>query len=415
MDTVQLGHKLLTAREAAFFAYGSALAERGFMESSLEKWKEKCSPKECDVRLAQEIAYGTCRRQKTLDYYLSKYCELPRKKKEKALLRQALYQMVYMDRVPAYAIVDAACQIAKKHVSRPFSGFLNALLRRIDVKSLSLPTGNSLEEISIRTSFPTFLVEQVTEAFGKERAEELLRCQNEVFLPQARCRGEDPLTQELLLLEKKHYLIPKRALLQRVADSSSFYIQNRTPAFLMEMLVGCLEKPPKTVLDLTASPGGKLLLAYDLLEGASFVANDVSGEKRSRLEQNCQKYGIECEVTEHLGQEYPLERQFDLLLLDAPCSNTGVLHKRPEARWRVSESSLAAHVALQTALLERGAKLLAPGGVIFYMTCSILPEENEKLLARVCKTLGLVCVQKRLILPDEKGLDGGFGAFLQLQ
>ena len=195
---------------------------------------------------------------------------------------------------------------------------------------------------------------------------------------------------------------------QEAAKDKGLYIQNSTPVALICALAELTPKP-QTIADLCASPGGKSLAAKTLYPEARLVANDVSEEKTSRLQENFTKYGIDARIAIGPAEEFPLTEPFDLVIADVPCSNTGVLHKKPEARWRLDEEQLEQLKALQEKILERSLRL---GKIVWYLTCSILPDENEELVLKVAASFGKKVHWSKVILPDASGSDGGFAALI---
>lgn len=394
----------MNAREAAFLAVYHALRGEQFIVHFLDQWQHHENPSPQDVHLAQEIAAGTVRMGLALDYLaeqLSNKGKISLKVKERALLRTAIYQFYYMDRVPPYAIVNESVALAKKHCNLYFVKFLNALLRKLTESKLALPTGTSLTELSVAYSYPPYFIQVLMDGYGLEKTREVLFAGNQRPVIMMRRRA----TFEMVPLDNRHEI-------QKIADSTDYYIQNSTPVTLIQEAVRS-RISPANILDLCASPGGKLLLAHDLFPRARLFANDVSADKLKRLEQNGRKYGMEMQLSCGLGEQFESSTKFDLIILDVPCSNSGVLNKRPEARWRLNEASLKELNAVQLRLIAHAKTLLSAEGEIWYLTCSILQQENESLIAEACQNVGLKSVRQKTILPDLAGNDGGFLSVLR--
>jgi 16S rRNA (cytosine967-C5)-methyltransferase len=315
------------------------------------------------------------------------------KLKDKVLLRMALYQYQYMDKVPLYALADETMKIAKKECHPHSQRFLNAALRQLESAVLTLP-----EDLSSRYSFPEYFVQELQKDYGD---------QTEVIL--------DQLNQPPSVVARKTGTLPPTFVAvdhpKLVSESPNLYIQNPSPANLLFSLLK--DSQATRVLDLCAAPGGKTLLARDLFPKAELWANDLAQAKRVKMEENFHRLGLDCTITHQAGESYQSDHLFDLIIVDAPCTNTGVLHKRPEARWRLSPESTSQLVDLQVALLSHAASLLSPNGKIAYLTCSILKSENEGVVQLLEEKKMVRCVTQRTILP-EKDLDGGFGALLEL-
>lgn len=421
----------INPREAAYLALLASLREERFITDTLELWQKQKHPSALDFRFAQQIAYGASQMVLSLDYLaqqLSDKKTLSLKQKERALVRLALYQFYYLDRVPLYAIADETLKIARKYCHRLFVNYLNALLRKLSIAPPVLPTGDSLQELSVRNSYPLFYVKELIDDYGLEKAKEIMIAENTPASTMARIRPvlDDGQAQELqkLGLEKDASLLGRSASpvvivkdstsISQLAFSSRAYIQNVTPAALIETLCQQIKKAPEHILDLCASPGGKLIAAHDIFPQAKLFANDVSEEKLRRLQENCQKYDITAVLSCIKGEEFLSDQAFDFIILDVPCSNSGVLNKRPEARWRLCAESLQELEKIQLALIAHAKTVLAPGGIIGYMTCSILKKENEQVVEEACKRFGLKIHYQQTILPNAEGWDGGYACVLTL-
>ncbi|MCE5315885.1 MAG: methyltransferase domain-containing protein [Parachlamydia sp.] len=414
----------MKAREAAFKAVHSALSQKSFVADMLDEWERAEHPNGQDLRLAWEIASGTVRMALALEHF-AKQCagrsKLNLKPKERALLYTALYQHAFMSRVPLYAIVDETVALTKRFCHSSFAGFLNAVLRKLSQTSLSLPQGDSVDELSVRTSFPPYFVKTLIADYGLEASKKILEAENLAPAIMARIRPRTHLSASIntpyLQIVQEHEpriaRLTENDRLPELARSQDLYLQNATPAQLVWNLAKDLKKPPESILDLCASPGGKLLALHDLFPQASLTANDVSEDKLRRLKENCSKYGLEAAIYCGKGEDFKAAPgSFDLIVLDVPCSNSGVLNKRPEARWRLSEEQLKQLEETQLRLLERASQLVAPEGEVWYLTCSILKQENEAIVTRACKLYGCRTRTQMTLLPDQSGWEGGFGAAL---
>lgn len=347
-----------------------------------------------DQKLVFEICCGTIRYWAQLEWIakqLTSTGKLSLKNREKSLLLSALYQIYYLERIPHYAVIDETVKLAKTHCHLTVSKFFNGILRKASDTPLKLPEGNSPFTLSIRYSQPLFFVQRLLEERSFAQAIEILQASN---------------------IRPKHFMRSLGIPIQyqpvtTPAGDIQGYIQNPTPGKLIAFLSEATGTP-NTILDLCASPGGKLLLAHDLYPAAKLWANDISDARIAYLNENVSKFGLTVDVRVGTGESYPSGQLFDLIILDVPCSNSGVLNKRVEARWRLTPEALSALHATQEKLLKAAVALLAPGGAIWFLTCSVLKEENEvatsvPYLKKVCE---LTC------FPDEEGMDGGYGCLL---
>jgi len=372
----------MNAREAAYLALLASLREEEFIHTFLERWRRDSLPSERDFRLAQEISSGTMRRKRTLEYWADRLGPLKLKRKEKVLLLMAIYQTKMMDRVPAHAIAYESVECAKKYCHERFAKFLNATLRKLPRLPDDLP-----DDLGIRYSYPDFFIQTLKVQFSAEEVVSVLQAGNEP--PRLMARKRNP-PLEMMMLEKPMV-------------SSDLYIQNATPVSLIGECCRYLSAPPKSILDLCAAPGGKSLLLHDLYPEAKLWMNDVSKAKIMKIKENLKRYEIEATVTQSPGEAYATDQKFDLIILDVPCSNSGVLNKRPEARWRITAESLNELTRLQSNLIDHALTLLAPSGQLWYLTCSILHQEHRHHQLRNAHFT-------KLIMPNDQGLDGGFAA-----
>lgn len=279
--------------------------------------------------------------------------------KERALLYMAVYERFFMNS-PDYTS-NEWINIAKKNTHPMFVKFLNHYLR-------NLPAHLDYRD---EDAYPTY--------FKGRFNEDVYKAMNQP----ARLFVRDRLEKKFLEVDK----------LDPYLESDRYYIQNPTPFHLIESLIEHIS-PPKSILDLCANPGGKTIALSEFFPNAEFYVNDV--KEGREMKENFERLGIKAHFTQGDALNYPEDRTFDLVILDAPCSNSGVLNKRPEARHRLNQESVETLHKLQIKLLEKAQKL---GRTVAYMTCSILEEENN---------LPIEPSYSKLVLPDSKGFDGGY-------
>ena len=411
-----------TPRQIAYQALLTAYRQEGFITDVLSHWQKQESPDSRDVGLAREIATGTMQMTLALDHLakqLTTKGKLDLKLKEKIILRSAIYQHVFMDRIPLYAITNEALKLADTHCHSRFKSFLNAALRKVEKASLEIPQDNSPLSLSIRYSHPLWFVDALIKDYDEATAISILECGNLAAPAMARVRPSgDPqhLPEGMTLITEEPFPVARidnSSMIEAIAGNPNYYIQNITPATLVGQVAKAIPEP-KRILDLCAAPGGKTLALFDSFSDADYHVNDVSDTKLDKLRENFARHGVKAELHLGPGELFSSELTFDLIVLDVPCSNTGVLNKRPEARWRLDQEHLQQLESLQEKLITNAAKLLSPTGVICYMTCSILKEENENQVNRICSQLGLHVTSPTTILPNKEGQDGGFSCLLSM-
>ncbi|MGM0439703.1 MAG: transcription antitermination factor NusB [Chlamydiota bacterium] len=401
----------MTAREAAYKAVLASLRGSLYATDTLEQWQRHSSPSAPDYNLAREIASGTLKRALTLDYYarqLAGSSKLKVKLQERALLRTALYQHYFMDRIPLYAIIDESLKIATKHCRPRFKAFLHAILANISRVTIEPPTS-----WDVAYSYPSYFIDELLASYSLEVVKDILAAGNATPSTTVRIRQKDlPHIEGLKYCSEKLAVIKDSKLIPFLSQSQGYYIQNLTPATLMATLQDKI-CTPSTILDLCAAPGGKTLAAHDLFPNATLYANDVSQQKLSLLKENFDKYGLDVHLTCSQGQNLQTEEKFDLVIVDVPCSNSGTLARRAEARWRLSPDNIHNLNKTQQQLIAHSSNLLKTGGYLAYLTCSILPTENQALYHWASHHCPLENCFQKTITPNSEGYDGGYLGLLR--
>jgi 16S rRNA (cytosine967-C5)-methyltransferase len=205
-----------------------------------------------------------------------------------------------------------------------------------------------------------------------------------------------------------------------------FYVQD--PSTLLAVCE-LAPRPGERVLDLCAAPGGKTTFIAQLMQNQGpVVAEDNDPARLARVQENCLRLGVSCVQVQRpdtgSGIEVPTKgegqagaaQKFDRVLLDAPCSNTGVMRRRVELRWRIQPAEIERLRGVQLRLLRRAVSRLRPGGTLVYSTCSLEPEENQQVVQEFCReTAGVQCVAERVLTPVQDHVDGAYVARLITQ
>lgn len=288
-----------------------------------------------DAGLAHEIVFGVLRYRAQLDFLISHFSGRSGKldPEVRTALRMGVYQLRYLERVPAHAAVGESVELVRRAKKASAAGFVNAVLRKVTRDAVAWPT----REVAL--SCPEWLLERWERQYGRETAEGIARAALEE--PVKYMRGE------------------------RVQDIGS---QAIVPLL-------CLEAG-HTFLDLCAAPGNKTAQAMEA--GVRAIACDVHWHRVKEMR------GIGAELLVVDGTKpLPFARSFDRILVDAPCSGTGTLGRNPEIKWKLRPEDLPDLQQRQKALLRNALELLAPGGVLVYSTCSLESEENEQVTGEV--------------------------------
>ena len=347
-----------------------------------------------DRAFVQDLVYTAIRRLRPLRRVLGALVPKWPKGELEALLYVGAAQVLYMGDVPDFAAVNETVAAAKgcgnPSVARVVNGVLRNLVRR-RADFVALLAAAPLAE---RESFPTELVRRWTARFGEAGAARLCAWHNEP-------------AQTFLARRDGTFTALERG--RRVTDvpgftDGVFIVQDPATALAVELMD---VQPGDAVLDACAAPGGKTVqLAW---RGARVTACEVNPRRRHSLEENVKRLKLDVEILPGL----PEASVFARVLVDAPCSNTGVLRRRPDARWNWSEERLRALVALQAEILDQVAPRVSDGGCLVYSTCSSEPEENDgQVRAFLARHPDFVLETSRESVPFESGHDGAFAARL---
>jgi 16S rRNA (cytosine967-C5)-methyltransferase len=389
-----------------------------------------------DRGLCHELVCGAVRWQAALDWLIArKTGGRGQKLALQNLLRLGLYQIFWLDRIPGHAAVNETVELAKHAGFNTQAGFVNAVLRgylREADETKKLLADLKISQPALGWSQPEWLVEKWRKQFGDEKTRQLLEWNNTPPKNFARSntlktdagklverwREENveydfftrDWTGENLVFELKSH--PPLASLGSFRDGW-FYIQDPGTLLAVRELD---PQPGETILDLCAAPGGKATFIAQLMENQGrLVAHDTFPDRLKLIEENCQRLGVTCVETilpSTLNSQ--LSTGFDRILVDAPCSNTGVLRRRVDLRWRISPEEILRLKKPQLELLQQAATKLKPGGTLVYSTCSLEPEENSEVVKEfLAAHQNFKLASERQLLPFADNVDGAFVARLE--
>ncbi len=401
--------KVTTARMIALDAVTRVREKGAYLHVVLPQLLEASDLSPEDRALATEISYGTVRRRGSLDFVISFLSKNPQKKLPvgvRDILDITLYQILYLDRVPAYAAIDQAVEMVRKTVSPGFTGFVNAICRSADRSKAGIPwpsfESDPLMHLTHRHSLPQWLSKMWIEERGAAEAHMLAEAYQNPSptsirvntIVASRPEVEKELTEGGAVV--KHTRLLDEAL---VVEGSSASVGEGTERYTRQsvasMLASVMLEPHEgeTVLDLCAAPGGKSTHIAALMNNAGrIVAMDKNEKRLARLTDRAERLGasiIEPLVADGTIFQEDLAASFDRVLIDAPCSGLGTLSSRPDIRWNRKESELDALAALQRRLLETGSKYVKPGGTLVYSTCTLSRQENQDNVEWAAENLGL--------------------------
>ena len=396
-----------------------------------------------DRALATELVYGTLVWQGRLDHHLRALLHDPLERLDppvRAALRMGLFQLLLLDRVPAYAAVDASVRLA----GRRAGGLVNAVLRRaarVGRGGLSLPspTRDPVERLAVEWSHPRWLVERSIRELGHEAAAQLVEANDRgprvALRANSRRTTRDQLQTALAAADittSPGAFAPNALIVTdgagtlratRAYQDGLFAYQGEASQLVAALVDVNAEAH---ILDACAAPGGKTMaLAERLGPGGRIVAIDRNRASLERLSGEAQRLGVEgVRSVVADARRPPLRAAFDAVLVDAPCSGLGTLRRHPELKWRRQPEDIPRLAAIQRDLLAGVAPLVRAGGLLVYAVCTRTPEETTQVVdwlvaahdRFVVEPIGVACVDVDGFLrtaPHTHALDGFFAARLR--
>ncbi len=401
-------------RQAAVSALRAWAKGHDYAESLVERHAQRRMLSSADRALLQAILFGVLRHRRVLDHWIGKLRHGKLDADTRDILRVGLCQILILN-IPDHAAVNETVEAGKTSV-RPL---INAVLRKAISSRKRL-----MEELddmppAVLHSHPDWLYNRFRKSFGKETAIAIMEWDNqpaETFFrlnPLAAAPEEIP--GEPLDHAPGYFELTGKLPTQLLAEGK-LYIQDPATRHSVELLN---PQPGEKILDACAAPGGKaFLIAAALGGGAGLTCTDSNEKRLPRLEENLARLHIQAdEISVHDWRKPAPERfhgAFDAILLDVPCSNTGVIRRRVDVRWRLQPSDIDDLAVIQTEILNNALPCLKPGGRIVYSTCSIEDAENTDLVKAFAVTHGLKLGKTVRILPTEHGTDGAFAAVLKV-
>ena len=392
------------ARAAAARVLERVLEDAAFADLALDAELERARLPARDRALATELVYGTLRWQRYLDWVLAPHS---RRRVESldtrplVLLRMTAYQIVFLARVPSFAAVNDAVTLARRRARPGVAEFVNAVLRSFTRRGARerepTPPPDPTEALALRCSFPTWLAARWIGRWGAVEAEALMRAMNE--RPPLTLRANTLKTTREALAER---LAREDTIAARstgwapeglVADhggrpaswgafaDGSFAVQDEASMLVARLLE---PRPGETVADVCAAPGTKTTHLAQLMDDRGrLLAFDPQPARLALVSESARRLGVG--IVEALeGAAEDLAGRFtggcDAVLVDAPCSNLGVLRRNPEVKWRRHAGDVATGAIRQRAILTAAASMVKPGGRLVYATCSLEPEENDEVV-----------------------------------
>lgn len=378
----------------------------------------------------RELVYGVLERKLTLDHYIDQLLKEgigSLRTPEITILRMGIYQLGYMDKVPEYAAISESVDLAKKYC-KGRAGLINGVLREYQNKKiyLTLPTRDEdeVKYLSVKYSYAPWIIELWLKYYSVSFVEKLLEAGNETAPLTIRANWLKIRKEDLKkVLRERGFEVEDGDICQnalhvrgsRILESDLYRYGLFTPQDESSMLVS--EKigvrQGDVVMDVCAAPGGKTTaIAERMNNTGKIIASDIYRRKLDIVDKEAKRLGItniETRSWDATRVDSTMVKKADRVLVDAPCSGLGVIRRKPEIKYKELSNEMKLLPDKQIAILSASSSYVKPGGTLVYSTCTINPEENEKVVETFLKrNRDFEKVERTLLLPNVNGTDGFF-------
>lgn len=417
-------------REKALQIINDVLYRGTFLEESLEILKNS-KIDERDYAFIKEITTGVIRNKTYIDYVIKENSRVKFNRIHKlilSILEMAVYQMYFLDKVPDYSIVDESVNLAKIYGNKGSISFTNGILRSISKKDkVQVKIKDSIDNLSTFYSHPRFYTEYFYTNYGEDFTKKLLKANNEKAPFTIRVNSLKTNKEDLLnKLNELGYKVletsfenalnidnPNGIIDTELFKEGYFYVQD-----LGSILVSSFLNPKKDskVLDLCAAPGGKTSHLSEIMENTGeIIACDKSKGKVKIIKENAKRLGCK-NISPIINDARVLNEEFienfDYVLVDAPCSGTGLYRKKPDIKWNKNIEDIKELSEIQLEILENAKEYLKVNGFLLYSTCSLSKLENEDVIQNFInknKNFKIIRLRDKEILKLFPSVDGSDG------
>ena len=402
-------------RRAAVSALRAWSKGHVYADSLIERHSTKNHLSPQDRALLNAIVLGVLRHRRLLDHWIGKFRKGHLDHETRDILRVGLCQLLILG-IPEHAAANETVNCARSAAR----GLINAVMRRATKAKKTLLSDLEDDAPALQHSHPDWLWKRWKKQFGSTDAEHLLQWNQNPAPTYLRLNSLLPteVTDPTLASVENHldFYEATEQFPSALVEAGHLYAQDPSTAAAARLLA---PKPGERVLDACAAPGGKSILMAGLMQNEGELLCTDSNEKRlPRLTENLNRMGVtnattaQFDWTTHPPSDW--HHSFDAILLDVPCSNTGVFRRRVDARWRLKADHFPPLLEIQRKILDNALTCLKPGGRLVYSTCSIEPDENDgQISAFLQEHPELELKKSHQLLPFKDGIDGAFAALLQ--
>lgn len=412
----------MKVREKAFELLKDIILGKQY--SNLVLRKQLKDENDIDRRFITNLVYGTMQNYLYVRYQWERFVNKKLPGDVEILLDMSIYQLIFMDKTPAYAIVNEAVEISEIIKRGSYKSLVNAVLRRFQREGLRELPRDEIKRLSIETSHEEWLVRMWVSQYGYDTAQKI--CHENQKTPLNACRVNTLLTTSGELLENEQFekgkLCPDALIYKggNIADTKEFLSGKVTIQDESSQCVALFlnPQPKERILDVCAAPATKTTHIAELMKDqGEIIACDLHAHRVELMENSIKRLNLHCIHTRQLDAEYAHEAfecaSFDRILVDAPCSGYGVLKRKNDIKVHMESNDMDEIILVQRKILESVASLLKKTGSLVYSTCTLNKKENEKQIEYFLKNHPeYECVEMKTIFPFEYESDGFFMAKL---
>lgn len=412
--------------------------EKGYA-SELLKGLDSSIEGQRNIAFVKRLVYGVLEERNALDYFIREYSDIPITKIDKEILeilRISIYQYLFMDKVPEYAILNEALELVDKYSNSGFKAYVNGMLRnmiRDEISKSDIKIKDKWTRMEIEYSISKDLLNILRKEYSPKTLKKILKSYNYssdtmIRINPKKCSKEDlkKKLEEYGYSVREHQELDQVLILENSQDltkteefQKGFFTIQDASSVLAALYADA--KEDMLVLDLCAAPGSKTCqMSESMNNTGKIIANDLYPGKMKYIKENAERLGAENIITESsdgtlFREEW--ESKFDVVLLDAPCSGTGIVAKKPEIKLNRKKEDIEELLATQRKLIDNACRYVKKGGYLLYSTCSILEEENEEQREYILNHYNVESVDLVYkggerdylkIMPYEKDQDGFF-------